>query len=80
MRIGTYFVLLLERPWPHKVIPTANKAGVIFSIAPASASPTALADRDTFQVIKIKEKFGTLRFYWRGKLSDVSRQKGRGSH
>lgn len=35
----------------------------------------ALAEGDTFQVVQIKEKFGTLRFCWRGKLSGVSRQK-----
>ncbi|WP_334416659.1 MULTISPECIES: hypothetical protein [unclassified Bradyrhizobium] len=35
----------------------------------------ALTDGDTFQVVQVKEKFGTLRFCWRGKLSDASRQK-----
>jgi hypothetical protein len=35
----------------------------------------ALAEGDTFQVVQIKEKFGTLRFCWRGKLSGISRQK-----
>jgi hypothetical protein len=36
----------------------------------------ALADgAGSLRVLQIKEKYGTLRFYWRGELSDDSRMK-----
>jgi hypothetical protein len=35
----------------------------------------ALAEGDTFQPVQIKQKLGTLRFYWRGSLSDETKAK-----
>jgi hypothetical protein len=35
----------------------------------------SLGRRNTFRVLQIKEKFGTLRFYWDGKLSERAEMK-----
>jgi hypothetical protein len=35
----------------------------------------ALVEGDTFRVLQIKEKFGTLRFYWGGGMSDTARAR-----
>jgi hypothetical protein len=63
-----FFAIRMVIQRRRRVVHNATKDGAICSSAPASGSKNALDSGDTFKIAQIKDKLGTLRFYWDGKL------------
>ncbi|GLR98972.1 hypothetical protein ACVIU7_005480 [Bradyrhizobium liaoningense] len=74
MPTATCFVLLQGHLFSRKGIRSAGRVGATSSKGLATASPRCSAPEERLEILQIKEKYGTLRVYWCGKLSQHSRQ------
>jgi|GWRWMinimDraft_10_1066017.scaffolds.fasta_scaffold00220_3 hypothetical protein len=64
-----------DRPEEAQGYPTCEAGWQDLLKTACARIEAALVEGGSFRVLQIKEKFGTLRFYWRGTISDATRAR-----